>query len=159
MSKPKDARAGHVTKGLHHDLVSLAVTDERYMERWFVYLGRFTLRVHKFFRGDDDRAPHDHPFAFVTFPLVSYIEDVYLDGGDEYGPKWIVERRVVKAWRPHFRPATYRHIVIGRADGKTTPFVTLVLTRYAQRRWGFWPSPGKFVPWREYLNTGTETTV
>lgn len=113
------------------------IRGEKYMTRYIAYVGPFTLRLHKFWRGDDDRAPHDHPWPFITFPLKSYWEEVYT--GKDGDP----ELNYVRAFRFHFRPASYRHIVLG---GRV-PFWTVVVTLPLQRLWGFWPRPNAFVPY------------
>ena len=115
-----------------------------YLDRWILYLGFGCLRLHKFYRGDDNRAPHDHPFSFWTFPLKSYREHVY----DETG---FVESRVVRALRVHYRPATFRHIVTGRDDWKRGPFWTIVWATKPKRQWGFWPFPKFYVHWKEWV--------
>jgi len=119
--------------GVTHDLV----LDEGkpYLERWIIWLG-VTLRVHKFHRGDDDRAFHDHPWWFVTIPLRTYFEHVPDDG-----------LRPVTSWRPHFRPADYRHIV-QLADGK--PVWTLIITGTKSNEWGFWDQ-NQFIHHEQWL--------
>lgn len=147
-----------------HDLVG--IDSAPYLERWFMYFFGFTFRVHKFYRGDDDRAPHDHPWAFLTFPLTGYFERVY--PGNIYGNGVV---RYVKPWRFHFRPSKYQHIVLGSHMDfvktyeykvewySTEPFYTIVITSRKQRSWGFWPQIDKdtlgtirrmFVPWRQF---------
>lgn len=129
-----------------------------YLDRFILYIGLGTLRLHKFLSGDDKRAPHDHPWWFVTFPFTSYVErwwspdaitgHVYRDRGT----------RVVKAWRFHFRPANFRHIVVDRldgkynAEGKMKPFWTFVISGGVRkdRDWGFWPKPDQYISFREW---------
>lgn len=135
------------------------IAGQRYMDRFIVYV-KGTIRLHKFWRGDDDRAPHDHPWSFVTFPFTSYVERYWeqepfvrydLTHDREYVELvWVERTRVVKAWRFHKRNAKFRHIVIGRADGKKTPFWTLVFSAGHSNKWGFWPDPETFVYWREW---------
>jgi len=123
-----------------------------YLARWIAYLAG-TIRLHRFLRGDDDRAPHDHPWWFITFPFTSYVEKYWARVEEERGGvHWTTCTRIVKAWRFHFRPAEFRHYVIGRADGKDKPFWTLCITGYSssKRKWGFWPDPTKFVYWRDW---------
>ncbi|KQV66592.1 hypothetical protein [Caulobacter sp. Root343] len=74
--------------------------------RTALLLGRF--RLHVFHRGDQDPDPHTHPWSFWTFPLTSYLEEVF---DPTSGLKYL---NVVRAWRPHFRPAEYAHRVLGR---------------------------------------------
>jgi hypothetical protein len=133
-----------------HDVV--AIGPEKYLERWFMYFLGFTIRLHKFYRGDDDRAPHDHPWAFVTFPLgLGYWEQVFSSDGS-------VMTRYVAPWRWHWRPAKYQHIVLGthaKADKRGVknwtpkPFYTIVLTSRKKQTWGFYPE-GKFVYWKDF---------
>lgn len=127
--------------GLERSLVY--INDRPYLLRWIVYLLGMTLRLHTFYRGDDDRAPHQHPWWFITFPLTSYIEAVYEKGH-------FVGNNVVKAWRFHYRPASYEHIVLGRADGGTGKFYSLCLSGFVTNKWGFYPKPDLFVPHKEF---------
>lgn len=135
-------------------------TGQRYLDRFIAYCAGGTVRLHRFWRGDDDRAPHDHPWWFVTFPFASYIErywervefvsyDIFADC--EYTQvAWTERTRVVKAWRFHFRPARFRHIVVRREDGKDKPFWTLVITGMSKNKWGFYPDPETYVYWRDW---------
>jgi hypothetical protein len=146
-----------------------------YLDRYILYVGGPTLRLHKFWRGDDDRAFHDHPWTFWTFPLTSYVERVstpFMDfkrataretatSGALYTPIEArhVSEEIVRAWRLHNRPATYQHIVIGRLDGSKKPFWTFVISTNYQRRWGFWPRAGEFVPWRDWPSTAEQIDI
>lgn len=135
---------------------TVPINGAPYLTRWILYFGVGTLRLHKFWRGDDDRASHTHPWWFITFPLAHYRERIF-DRGTPCG------NRFVSAFRFHFRPANYEHIVVGRlrlaqephfgslywtADSR--PFYTIVLTGGRAREWGFYPTPGCFINWREY---------
>lgn len=120
-----------------------------YMDRKMLWLGRLKFRIHRFYSGDDDSAPHDHPWAFVTFPLSDYYETVSLRYKD--GKRGFTEYRTVRCvsrWRFHYRPALYRHFVLE----PERPFTTLVVTwsRGPDRVWGFWPQPDRFVPYDEW---------
>jgi hypothetical protein len=124
-----------------------------YLERWILYVGGLNFRLHKFYRGDDERAPHDHPWWFVTFPLSSYTEmvprAVYHEG---YGGFWMweMDQNVVRRFRFHYRPGEYKHYVVGRLDGKQKPFWTFVIAGDRSRKWGFWTSPTMFIYWRDW---------
>lgn len=136
--------------------------DTPYMTR--VVLGR--LRLHIFWRGDQDPDPHDHPWGFWTFPLTTYEEEVWRGPEDTQwltdflglDPGIVKTHEVVKAWRIHYRPATHTHRVIGRIsdteqwdpDGYYVasstparwhnvpgPVVTIVWTEKVSRKWGF----------------------
>lgn len=143
--------------GYEHSTVSHDRTGEKYLERWILYGFGITLRIHKFYRGDDDRASHTHPWWFITFPLKSYLEDVYERGRH-------VAIREVKAFRLHYRPAQFEHIVKfgvetvqddmfahGYWRPYRKPFYTLVLTGNKSNEWGFYPEPDHFIHHRSYL--------
>lgn len=139
---------------------NLYVRRELYMKRWLIYVAGYTLRLHKFYRGDDDKASHTHPWWFITFPLGAYVELLFEQGRYK-------DRRVVKPWRPHFRPADFEHYVGYRAiwhkgqwwgtdnrPGKwATPFYTIVITGRVLNEWGFYPfdrEPRQFIPHWEW---------
>lgn len=129
---------GGYNLGLERTVVQ--VKGEKYLGRWIFYIAGRSLRLHKFYRGDDGRAPHDHPWPFWTFPLCGgYWEHVpTLDG-------WL-RFNFVKGWRLHYRPSSYQHIV----DDPPVPFLTIVVTGKKNRGWGFWPSDGTFVHWTDW---------
>lgn len=137
--------------------------DQAYMTR--LRLGR--PMIHIFYRCDYDD-PHDHPYGFWTFPLRSYVEEVFEP--IENSRKMRSYRRIVRAFRWHYRPAEHIHRIRGRYSGNVwgvhtmcmfpvpdtladlinnTPswepyydeigtFVTLVWRGPETREWGFW---------------------
>jgi len=136
---------GGYSLGLERSTVR--INGEPYLGRWILYVGGFALRLHRFFKGDDARAPHDHPWPFWTFPLCrGYGELVPDEDTGQLTRKW------VRGWRPNYRPSSYQHIVLDPPK----PFYTLVLNGRKNRSWGFWPWYGYghctrvFVPWREW---------
>jgi len=116
-----------------------------YMTRWILYLGPICLRLHKFYRGDHDRASHTHPGWFITIPFRSYDEKIYYFG------EYLYTRRVDAGW-PHFRKRDFEHIVTGRSDGKKTPFWTFVIAGVWNDLWGFYLKDGTFIPFTKYQN-------
>lgn len=130
------------------------INDEKYLDRWIFYVGGPCIRLHRFWRGDDDRAVHDHPWTFWTFPLADYTEMVENESPEfnqrirDWG--WWRHLHLVKAWRLHKRPAKYRHLVVGRADKQKKPFWTIVFAAHRSNKWGFWPTPYTFVYWRNW---------
>lgn len=126
--------------GFTHDLVWAA--EKKYLERWVLWFGAGTLRLHRFWSGDDQRAPHDHPWWFITFPLRGYWEKVYWPGRATY-------IRFVKPWRFHYRPANFRHIVLPPMKDERTAW-TVVITGGRTRKWGFWPEQNSFIPYNEW---------
>lgn len=127
------------------DRSTVYVKTEKYLDRWILYVNGWTLRLHKFWRGDDDRASHTHPWWFITFPLCHwYWERVYHQGT-------LLHTRAVRGWRFHFRPADFEHYVIGGCGcEKYRVFWTFVITGARQHSWGFYPEPGVFVPYYKY---------
>lgn len=126
---------GSTPIGWTHDLV--LDEGQPYLERWIIWLG-FTIRLHKFHKGDDDRAFHDHPWWFITIPFRPYLERTPASSD-------LVE---VKAWRAHFRSAKHRHIV-HLLGGK--PVWTFIVTGSKNSEWGFWEDE-KFTPHEAWLN-------
>jgi len=124
--------------GFEHSFVE--IDGELYLERRILYLAGFTFRWHKFWRGDDARASHSHPWAFWTFPLQGYFENVYRLGEFE-------RTQYVSAFRWHYRGRHFEHRVTG---GERFPFSTFVITGRRQQVWGFYPEPGKFVPYWDW---------
>jgi hypothetical protein len=133
---------------------TVKINGKPYLQRWIIYAGG-TLRLHKFYRGDDDRAMHDHPWWFVTFPLKGYWEQV----PNPKSPTGLM-KRFVKPFRFHYRPAKFKHIVLGSTarydvdveDIHVTtpkPFWTLVISGPRSNKWGFWPD-GKYVYYRDF---------
>jgi hypothetical protein len=142
------------------------VSDGPYMTR--LWVGR--LRLHIFHRGDQDPDCHDHPWDFWTFPLVSYLEEVF-----EFDPDLqihVAHAKIVPAFHLTFRPATHTHRVLGRWSGKFSEgglmphanqnralrpgkIVTLVWRGKAYREWGFTKHRGGkwcWVPFYEYIH-------
>jgi hypothetical protein len=129
---------GNYTLGF--ECSTITVNGVPYLTRYFLRVGGFTLRLHKFYKGDDDRAPHTHPWTFWTFPLCrGYWELVPCPYGS-LSTNW------VPGWRISRRPAEYQHIVIDPPK----PFWTVVVTGRKSNSWGFYPTPDMFVPWREW---------
>lgn len=93
-----------------------------YMYRTVLDFGRFgSLRMHRWLRGDETRARHDHPQDFLTLVIWgSYIDDT-ADGQD---------RLHVGSIR--FRKAEHIHTVT------TTGCWTLLYFWPKRREWGFW---------------------
>jgi hypothetical protein len=134
---------GNYTLGLERTVIR--VNGRPYLGRWILYVGNRTLRLHRFYRGDDDRAPHDHPWPFWTFPLCSGYDEIVARGN-------VLVHERVKGWRWNFRPSSYRHIVIDPPE----PFYTIVVTGCKDRGWGFWPGSETFVPWREWTKKAAD---
>lgn len=115
------------------------------------------LFLHVFWRGDVDRALHDHPWPSVSILLWGNVRELYVPDPDAdlRGP-WIasVNRRI---WplRPYYRCARHRHRILLMGRG---PAVTLFAIGLKRRTWGFWPN-GRFVPWRDHLDVDDTETI
>lgn len=184
ISKKAKTSAGKLF-GVNHIYGAEDGKETVYMTRaWF---GR--LRFHVFFRGDQDPDCHDHPWGFWTFPLRSYVEEVLEErierhwGTDPVTMEGFYKERtyftrhvnVVEAFRWHYRPATYKHRVLGAYGGweltgnpdypyrnvpavsltKTVP--TIVWRDKPSRAWGFTKERNGiwcWVPWMDYVFKG-----
>lgn len=122
--------------GFTHDVVD-NYKGLPYLERYILWFGG-TIRLHKFYRSDDDRALHDHPWRFITFPFSTYQEYQERNFGEE---QVLVD---VKRFRFHYRPANHKHRVV-----LDKPAWTFIVTGTHIREWGFWPK-GKFVHWSKF---------
>lgn len=92
-----------------------------YMIRWAIgWNSLFSIRLHHWIRGDDERAFHDHPWNFFCFVLSGNYVDVSEDGRD-----------VMDCGRICYRPALHKHTV------ETKGCWTLILTGPEKREWGF----------------------
>ncbi len=114
-----------------------------YLLRWFVIpQNRWcNIYLHRFLHSDDP-VPHDHPWSFISVVLsrVGYL-DV-----DEHGGRHL-RRRGSIAWRP----ATWRHhVALHRSGGHEIPATTIIVTGPRRRHWGFWCTPTRFTPWRDF---------
>ena len=106
--------------------------------KWFPFRNVF---LHQLFTPDPDRALHDHPWDFWTFPLSGYIERRRWDDLDEID----IGSTLSNQW--HYRAAEYTHRIIHL---ERTPTWTIMVTRKARREWGFWVE-GRWIHWRQYL--------
>ena len=97
-----------------------------YVRRWVVVVGGYSVRLHHFYRSDDVRAPHDHPWWFVTLVL----RGTYTDRSADADGVLTDDRLHVGSVR--YRPALHRHSVV-LTDG---PCWTVIVTGKHSRRWG-----------------------
>jgi len=84
--------------------------------------------VHEWYRSDDKRHFHDHPWHFVTLVLRGSYVDVSASGRD-----------TLRFGSIRFRSASHAHYVEVPPHGA----ITLLLTTAKVREWGFWVR-GKF---------------
>lgn len=146
-----------------------------FLRRWYLLrTAPVAIFIHQFIRSDEDRALHDHPWAFLVIPIWrGYIEHSdYTTTDDDLGNPVEVrepmERRVYPILGTRFRPATYRHRVELLRDMRTAssrvlhPKITAhtykavespawsIFIRFREvRDWGFWPASG-FIQWNRW---------
>jgi hypothetical protein len=132
----------HFAVGWLHDCIYFVENGQRkkYMERWVLRAGWITIRRHRIYTGDDRM--HDHPFAFITFPLDEYTELVR-----DWTMFDCLRLNKVKPYRFHYRPRDYVHQIIDMKE----PVNTLVIAgpRDPDNRWGFYDEHGEYTPHEE----------
>jgi hypothetical protein len=83
-----------------------------YLHRWYLlktpWVGIF---IHKFVRGDDERALHDHPWPFLVIPLWRGYWEHSEKSPTDAGCVVANLRRVYPIIGTRIRPATFRHRV------------------------------------------------
>lgn len=153
----------------HKTIVNCA--REPYLTRWYLLRKKaIGIFLHRFHRGDEDRALHDHPWSFITIILWrGYIEHAeglcpLCVGGVGYNVLAPVKcpccggaEKVATAKRKWpgmicFRPAEWRHRV-ELVEGKAA--FTLVIRFKERRMWGFWETTG-FIAWNKWWQNNCE---
>jgi hypothetical protein len=136
-------------------LISGCAMPTPLLERFTLIRAPFgQLRVHHFFRSDEDRELHDHPWAFVTFILsggyteqipVRPVRKILLDPNVGHEAGWTVGD-TERVWRRPgsllYRPARWAHRV-EIAAGKDA--WTLIWMFARTRPWGFFLRSGWLV--------------
>lgn len=118
--------------------------ENPYLRRWFVIPRNpiFNVYLHQFLRDDDDRALHDHPWAWCSILLRGqYIERTV----DDVVLRHAGSMKISGPRRAH------RVVLIKDLDGKARPCWTLFITGPRVRTWGF-HCPKGWVPWQEFTN-------
>lgn len=111
-----------------------------YMIRWYLFDCRFGgVMLHRFFRSDDDRDLHDHPWAFLSIILRGGYNEETSDGLKWYKPGSFLFRRADWAHAIRLRPGTEGYVW------------SLVIKGPIKRQWGFYP-PSGWVFWKNYLD-------
>lgn len=105
---------------------------------YLIETAMFAVYLHHLHVSDEDRALHDHPWAFISVLLSSgYFEWVQVTGGYR------------KLWRRRFsvlcRPAVWRH----RLE-LVQPTWTLIVRSRRLREWGFMTEDKGWMHWKAY---------
>lgn len=106
-----------------------------YFRRTILNFGMFTIRFHRWYGDDDNRALHCHPFSFVTFVITGGYTDVNN-----------IEDDILTAGSIRFRKADYIHSVRDVLPNTRT----ILITTKPFRRWGFYVE-GKLVKRDKYF--------
>jgi hypothetical protein len=106
-----------------------------YMCRWVVNFKLFSLRLHHWYYGDDERNFHDHSWWFVTFIIRGSYTDISENGSE-----------LLTAGSIRFRCANYKHTVQVSKGGCWS----FLITGPIARSWGFWVD-NKFMKANKYF--------
>jgi hypothetical protein len=132
--------------------------DAPYLRRhWLIPRNRFfNVYVHEFLRSDDDRALHDHPWAFNASWLIDgeYIEHTINAGG-----VGVATERKAGDWKFRWGPAPHRvelrtEVESGQGWSVGFPLTcwTVFITGPVIRVWGF-HCPKRWVPWKDFVDS------
>lgn len=128
--------------------------ERPYLRRhWLLPRNRFfNVYVHEFLRSDDDRALHDHPWAFNASWLIDgeYYEHTIASGGVHEHT-----RRVDGDFKFRWGPAPHRvelvEVQVSDVVHYTIPCWTVFITGPVVREWGF-HCPTRWIPWRQFVD-------
>jgi hypothetical protein len=133
--------------------VIIGGADAPYLRRWHVLPRNriFNLYLHHFLRDDDDRALHDHPWAWCSLVLAGgYYEHTIAAGG--------IHRR---RWRPAGSlrlsgPRRAHRIELHKHPAEHAPLPVTCFTLFATgpvvRAWGFHCAERGWVPWQQFTD-------
>lgn len=116
--------------------------ENPYLLRWFIIpRNRFlNIYLHNFWKSDDDRALHDHPWINVSIPLKGIFSEVLSDGSIN----------IRKPGKFYLRSATEPHRLL-LADNMLSKVWSLFITGPYQRTWGF-HCPKGWVHWKDFVS-------
>ncbi len=114
--------------------------DDPYLLRWYIIPRNplFNIYLHRFCKSDDDRALHDHPWAFNLSVLLkgTYLEHTFKG----------IKRRRRGAIKGRWGKAPHRVELIDRQ-----PVWTLFITGPVVRQWGFY-CPAGWKHWKDFVS-------
>lgn len=146
--------------------------ENPYLRRWWMIPRNplFNVYLHQFLRDDDDRALHDHPWAWWSLVLDgAYVEHTIAAGGIHYvhlrgvgSVKWSGPRR---AHRVSLLPQDARvetrgsELWLVSEMNARRPCWTLFLTGPRVREWGFHCPHAGWVHWRDFVASNDRGSV
>lgn len=127
----------------HYDIV---INNELYLRRYFIIKTPwFGLFLHRIYKPDTNRCPHDHPFSFWSFVLKGwYIERVYSIRGK-------VTETIRKAGTVAKRKNSHIHEIFVVSHD----LWTLMFIKHTNKNWGFWDFSDKTK--KKYNGRGKKT--
>lgn len=116
-----------------------------YLCRWYIIPRNrwFNVYLHQFWRSDDDRALHDHPWWSLSLLLRGHLVEHTIDRGGVHRRR----RIACGAWR--LRSSRFAHRL--EVDSTKVPVWTLFITGPRLREWGF-HCPQRWVGWRDFTD-------
>lgn len=123
--------------------------EHPYLLRWWLIPRNrfFNIYLHKFLRDDDDRALHDHPWAWCSILLRGkYVEHTIAPGG-------IHRRQLRTAGTVKFALPSKAHRIELLVDGEgySIPCWTVFITGPRVRQWGFHCPERGWVHWQDFV--------
>jgi hypothetical protein len=131
--------------------VVIGGSDRPYMLRWWVIPRNRLLNIylHKFFRSDDERAMHDHPWPSISILVRGQFWEHLADGRikQRVAPA-IIFRRATAAHRIELI-RLYKHSCNHPEHNPDGPPITIFITGPKCREWGFL-CPQGWRHWKEF---------
>jgi len=120
-------------------------TDSPYLMRWWVIPRNrfFNVYLHLFWRSDDDRALHDHPWANASFLLSGYYIEHTIEAGGIHRRFTRTAGDLVIRWSGKH---AHRIEIVDR------PVVTLFFTGPVYRKWGFHCPEKGWVYYKDFVD-------
>lgn len=132
----------YVAAGSWGDAGTVAVSARQRPIAWLMQKFGISARIHEILRSDSGRAPHDHPWSYLTIVLKGgYWESRYDTSGALVSEKWHGPGSIL------WRPANSWHRLTLPEESVTT---TLFVTGAYRNGWGFNVN-GEKVPYKKYL--------
>lgn len=100
-----------------------------YAHRTYLIFFGYSIRIHKWYRSDDKRYMHNHPWWFITFVIKGSYKDVSLGLFKD-----IYQNDYLKRFHIRYRKPNHTHYVEIPKGGCTT----ILITGRKNKQWGFW---------------------
>ena len=118
--------------------------DNPYLKRWWLIPRNrfFNVYLHVFFRSDDDRALHDHPWSNLSFILAGGYTEHTIDAGGIHNQT----RREQGDLKLRISGKHAHRIELDRYG-----CITLFITGPRYREWGFHCTDRGWVHWKDFV--------